>query len=112
MVIKAGDGQMMEIKMKEKGGGNTANKESIDTGDIRIHILRVRKTSLPQIEKEAALYRLIKQVVLCSELHPLKWEKEKVKNLLKICKIKEEERAERLSLKDWVKLTKEFLKMK
>ncbi|RLC55739.1 MAG: hypothetical protein DRI80_17255 [Chloroflexota bacterium] len=68
---------MMEIKMKEKGGGNTANKESIDTGDIRIHILRVRKTSLPQIEKEAALYRLIKQVVLCSELHPLKWEKEK-----------------------------------
>ncbi len=77
MVIKAGDGQMMEIKMKEKGGGNTANKESIDTGDIRIHILRVRKTSLPQIEKEAALYRLIKQVVLCSELHPLKWEKEK-----------------------------------
>lgn len=77
MVIKAGDGQMIEIKMKEKGGGNTANKESIDTGDIRIHILRVRKTSLPQIEKEAALYRLIKQVVLCSELHPLKWEKEK-----------------------------------
>ncbi len=68
---------MIEIKMKEKGGGNTANKESIDTGDIRIHILRVRKTSLPQIEKEAALYRLIKQVVLCSELHPLKWEKEK-----------------------------------
>jgi len=68
---------MMEIKMKEKGGGNTANKESIDTGDIRIHILRVRKTSLLQIEKEAALYRLIKQVVPCSELHPLKWEKEK-----------------------------------
>ncbi len=73
----------------------------------------------PLFKNENAFFKIVK----AGFLHPrkkilknlakgLKWEKEKVKNLLKICKIKEEERAERLSLKDWVKLTKEFLKMK
>jgi len=81
-------------------------------------IIKILPKEPPLKEKD-----LFFKIVKAGFLHPrkkisknlekgLKLKKEEVKSLLKNCGIDEEKRAENLSLKEWINLTKEFLKIK
>ena len=88
-------------------------KPKVDSAILRIFPKK------PLFENEEVFFKVVKagfshprKKILKNLSKGLCLEKEVVKRVLKICKIKEEERAERLSLKDWINLTNEFLKLK